>query len=151
MEQKASWINHCGNHSYATVAGSILYSTAFVTSTLPGIEANCSSTLPTSLYLASRPAWFDTSYGCVTWPPIDPLASTKVNKIPAQLCYENGPKTGGDFAPSTCYGTGVTPTPTPTPAATPHPADSNADYKMTANEVTTYDMGRSKINFNLLY
>jgi hypothetical protein len=33
---------------------------------------------------------------------------------------------------------GTTPTPTPTPVSTPHPADTNADYKITVNEATTY-------------
>jgi len=57
-------------------------------------------TLPSSLYLAAKPSWF----GSVPWPPIDPAASTKVNKIPAQLCYESGPKSGGSFDPVACYG-----------------------------------------------
>jgi hypothetical protein len=62
-----------------------------------------SQTLPASLYRASKPAWFVTAYGDVVWPPIDPGAVVKVNKIPAQLCYENGPMTGGAFNPSECY------------------------------------------------
>jgi hypothetical protein len=59
--------------------------------------------LPDSLYLSSKPNWFTVS-GAV-WPPIDPSASTKVNKIPAQICYENGPKIGRAFNPSSCYST----------------------------------------------
>jgi hypothetical protein len=58
-------------------------------------------TLPTSLYLPSKPAWFGGT-GAI-WPPIDPSASTKVNKIPAQLCYESGPNTGAAFNPAACY------------------------------------------------
>jgi hypothetical protein len=58
-------------------------------------------TLPASLYLSSKPSWFTPS-GAV-WPPIDPVASTKVNKTPAQICYENGPKIGRAFNPSSCY------------------------------------------------
>jgi hypothetical protein len=58
--------------------------------------------LPVSLYLSSAPSWFLASG--VAWPPIDPAASTKVNKIPAQLCYESGPKSGGAFNPGPCYG-----------------------------------------------
>jgi hypothetical protein len=57
--------------------------------------------LPTSLYLSAMPSWF-TASGAV-WPPIDPSASTKVNKIPAQVCYESGPKSGGAFSPTACY------------------------------------------------
>jgi len=59
--------------------------------------------LPDSLYLSAKPNWF-TGSGAV-WPPIDASASTKVNKIPAQVCYENGPKIGGAFNPSNCYST----------------------------------------------
>jgi hypothetical protein len=60
-------------------------------------------TLPASLYRTAKPAWFVTSYGDVAWPPVDPAAATKVNKIPAQLCYENGPMIGGVYNPSACY------------------------------------------------
>jgi len=63
-----------------------------------------------SLYLSARPSWF-TASGAV-WPPIDPSSSTKVNKIPAQICYENGPKIGGVFKPSSCYGGMPPPPPT---------------------------------------
>jgi hypothetical protein len=61
--------------------------------------------LPSSLYLSAKPSWFTPS-GAV-WPPIDPSASTKVNKIPAQICYENGPKLGKAFNPSSCYNSSV--------------------------------------------
>jgi hypothetical protein len=57
--------------------------------------------LPNSLYLSGKPSWFAAT--SAVWPPIDPSASTKVNKIPAQLCYENGPKTRAPFNPSSCY------------------------------------------------
>jgi hypothetical protein len=58
-------------------------------------------TLPASLYLSSAPSWL--AAGGVVWPPIDPNATTKVNRIPAQVCYENGPKSGGVFNPAACY------------------------------------------------
>lgn len=74
-------------------------------------------TLPNSLYLSARPNWFTLS-GAV-WPPIDPSASTKVNKIPAQICYENGPKIGNPFNPSSCYGS-VAPQPPTGLAAVVH-------------------------------
>jgi hypothetical protein len=60
-------------------------------------------TLASSLYLGGKPKWFTPS-GAV-WPPMDPSAGTKVNKIPAQICYENGPKTSAPFDPSSCYDT----------------------------------------------
>lgn len=56
--------------------------------------------LPNSLYLSAKPNWFRS----VPWPAIDPAAFTKVNKIPAQLCYESGPKNSGAFDPAACYG-----------------------------------------------
>jgi chitodextrinase len=57
--------------------------------------------LPTSLYLSATPSWF--THSSAVWPPIDTGATTKVNKLPAQICYENGPKTGAAFNPSACY------------------------------------------------
>jgi hypothetical protein len=58
-------------------------------------------TMPTSLYLSAKPIWFIPSGAA--WPSVDPVASTKVNKTPAQICYESGPKSGGAFTPSSCY------------------------------------------------
>lgn len=65
-----------------------------------------SQVLPNSLYLSSKPSWF----GSAAWPSVDPAASVKVNKIPAQLCYEQGPKSSRAFDPKLCYGSqGTTP------------------------------------------
>jgi hypothetical protein len=58
-------------------------------------------TLPNSLYLSGKPSWFIPT--SAVWPPVDPAASTKVNKIPAQLCYESGVAVGKAFTPSSCY------------------------------------------------
>jgi hypothetical protein len=58
-------------------------------------------TLPASLYLSAKPAWFTAANAA--WPPIDPIASTKVSKIPAQICFEAGPNTGAPFKPLSCY------------------------------------------------
>jgi len=60
-------------------------------------------TLPNSLYLAAKPAWFSASGAA--WPPIDPASTAKANKLPAQLCFESGPNAGGTFRPSACYAT----------------------------------------------
>ena len=68
-----------------------------------------SQTLPSSLYLSAAPSWFS-AMGAV-WPPVDPAAATKVNKIPAELCYQSGPLTGAAFNPATCYGAVVRPQP----------------------------------------
>ena len=58
-----------------------------------------SQSLPSSLYLSAKPAWF----GSVAWPPIGPdvvggnLAGLggHVYKIPAQVCFES--VMGGSF------------------------------------------------------
>ena len=67
--------------------------------------------LPASLYLATRPVWFSSRFGPVTWPPIGPDvtggqgARGFVYKIPAQLCYENTPAADGilNFNANNCY------------------------------------------------
>ncbi|MBI5481761.1 MAG: hypothetical protein HY906_23095 [Deltaproteobacteria bacterium] len=56
-------------------------------------------TLPTSLYLADRPAW----WGTMPWPAIGPDVAGLSHPIPAQVCYENGPKLGLPFDPVSCY------------------------------------------------
>ena len=65
--------------------------------------------LPNSLYLSAKPGWFTVSG--VIWPPIDPIAGVKINKIPAQICYENGPMGGKAFDPASCYSAGTRPQP----------------------------------------
>jgi PKD repeat protein len=51
-------------------------------------------TLPDSLYLSSKPDWF----GVLAWPPFIPDRSdfdpSNLNKIPAQVRFENGPLLG---------------------------------------------------------
>lgn len=42
-------------------------------------------TIPNSLYLSSKPSWFES----LTWPPIDPSVPS-VGTIPAKYFYENG-------------------------------------------------------------
>ena len=76
-------------------------------------------TLPNSFYLTSKPSWFSTPFGTVTWPPIGPdvvggqLLNGFVFKIPAQLCYENTSQTSGvlNFNANNCYPNGSTPSP----------------------------------------
>jgi hypothetical protein len=50
--------------------------------------------IPDSLYLSSKPAWF----GILQWPPFTPdrqgFDPNSLNKIPAQVRYENGPMLG---------------------------------------------------------
>jgi hypothetical protein len=75
-----------------------------------------SQTLPASLYLPGRPAWF----GSVPWPAIGPDVTGgqdptgRAYKIPAHVCFDATPKTNGilNFNSTTCYGAGGTPPPT---------------------------------------
>jgi hypothetical protein len=87
----------------------------FLASEVPsaiGTYANgvpASQNLPVSFYLNSKPAW----WGTVPWPAIGPDVTSgnvanlggHVNKIPAQVCYENTSKTNGimNFNANTCY------------------------------------------------
>jgi len=72
------------------------------------------ATLPASLVFSSAPSYFKAT-GAV-WPPIDPAASTKVNAIPAEICYDSSAikSQGGGFDPTACY-TGTTTATTPLP------------------------------------
>jgi hypothetical protein len=72
-----------------------------------------SQTMPNSLVFSAAPSYFAAT-GAV-WPPINTAASTIVNPIPAQICYNSGPinSLGGGFNPAACYsGSGA-----PQPAA----------------------------------
>ncbi|MGC2580768.1 MAG: hypothetical protein WA399_01615, partial [Acidobacteriaceae bacterium] len=71
-------------------------------------------TLPNSLVFSSAPAYFAAT-GAV-WPPINPAASTVVNPIPAQICYNEGAANsqGGGFDPTACY-SGTTTATSPQP------------------------------------
>lgn len=68
-----------------------------------------SETLPNSLVFSTAPAYFAAT--AATWPPIDTATGTKVNQIPAQICYNSGAanSSGGGFNPAACYGSsGIT-------------------------------------------
>jgi PKD repeat protein len=60
-------------------------------------------TIPDSLYLTSKPSWF----GVLAWPPFTPERSgfnpANVNKIPAQVRFENGPAVGLPYIPARGY------------------------------------------------
>jgi hypothetical protein len=69
--------------------------------------------IPTSMYKSSRPTWYPS---VAVWPPVDPNATTVVNKIPARLCYEaQNLGNGGTFDP-TFYGGASVSTGPPAPA-----------------------------------
>jgi hypothetical protein len=102
--------------NYDTVNGTSRFVAAEVPSGIPQFAnpVPSSQTLPPSLYLSSKPAFF----GSVPWPPIGPDVTTgsetggHAHRIPARLCYDNTPKTSGilNFNASVCYGnSGATP------------------------------------------
>jgi hypothetical protein len=75
-----------------------------------------SQRMPMSLFRSSAPAEF--SVPGASWPPVDPMAVTKVTKIPAQLCYETQSLArGGTFNPAFYAQATATRTPTPKPAS----------------------------------
>lgn len=59
--------------------------------------------LPDSLYLSAKPDWF----GVLTWPPFTPdrpdFDPNNLNKIPAQVRFENGPLLGLSYSPVRGY------------------------------------------------
>lgn len=59
--------------------------------------------IPDSLYLTSKPDWF----GILTWPPFTPerqgFNPDNLNKIPAQIRFENGPGMGFPYSPVRGY------------------------------------------------
>jgi hypothetical protein len=46
-------------------------------------------TLPNSLYLTHKPAFFDAGSG-YTWPWVDPVGATKLYVLPAKARYDAG-------------------------------------------------------------
>jgi hypothetical protein len=71
----------------------------FVPTGIPASEA-LTTTLPQSLYLATKPAWF----GTLVWPPFDPTApNVSYDAIPAGYRYVHGvdpPAASGPQAPT---------------------------------------------------
>ena len=66
-----------------------------------GVAVPTTQVLPASLYYSSKPSWWPTD---VAWPPIGPDVSGYINKIPAQVCFENhNLASGGTFNASACY------------------------------------------------
>lgn len=76
-----------GNFDYAT------NSTHFDPSEVPSdVPVPSDHTLPSSLFLTTKPQWFSTYFGTVPFPPIGPDLSPMVSDIPAKLCYDNTAK-----------------------------------------------------------
>ena len=73
--------------------------------------AGYDQTLPDSLYLTSKPAFF----GNNTWPWVDATGATKLHTLPARARYDAG--TPNVIVPTPA----PSPTPTPSPSPTPSP------------------------------
>jgi hypothetical protein len=61
----------------------------YVTNTVKWESALTDHTLPNSLYLAQKPAFFDAGSG-YTWPWVDPVGATKLYALPAKARYDAG-------------------------------------------------------------
>lgn len=78
----------------------------------PGIADR---TLPASLYLAGKPAW----WGDLPWPAIGPDLTPMVGKIPAQVRYEAALSPQPTAQPTRTSPTGIPSDPTGEPSGTP--------------------------------
>jgi hypothetical protein len=61
----------------------------YVTNTVKWDPAISNHTLPNSLYLTQKPAFFDAGSG-YTWPWVDPVGATKLYVLPAKARYDAG-------------------------------------------------------------
>jgi hypothetical protein len=61
----------------------------YVTNTVKWDPAITNHTLPNSLYLTHKPAFFDAGIG-YTWPWVDPVEATKLHVLPAKARYDAG-------------------------------------------------------------
>jgi len=110
--------------NYDTVTANTRWDSSEVPTALPQFANPVPATqsLPASMYLAGRPSWF----GATAWPAIGPDVTGgnvsgyagHANKIPARVCYENTPSSGGilNFNAAACYGGGGRSTTPPAPA-----------------------------------
>jgi hypothetical protein len=61
----------------------------YVTNTVKWDPSIATRTLPRSLYLTQRPAFFDAGRG-YAWPWVDPVGATKLHTLPAKARYDAG-------------------------------------------------------------
>ena len=61
----------------------------YLTNTVKWDPAVTDHTLPNSLYLTKKPAFFGAGTG-YTWPWVDPLGNKKVYMLPAKVRYDSG-------------------------------------------------------------
>jgi hypothetical protein len=88
---KLGWDNNNYKMIDAHVAATTLRHGNFdyVTSTVKWDPAIANHTLPNSLYLHRKPAFFDAGRGYV-WPWVDPAGETKLHLLPAKARYDAG-------------------------------------------------------------
>ena len=104
--------------NFDCVSNSVIWSTNIPSGSSPALSYLTQRVLPNSLVFSLAPTYFAATGA--RWPAIDTAATTKVNPIPAQICYENGPQTGGAFNPIACYGVVTPPQPPTNLQAIPH-------------------------------
>ena len=61
----------------------------YVTNSVKWDPSIATQTLPSSLYLSGKPAFFDAGRG-YTWPWVDPTGATKLYTLPAKARFDNG-------------------------------------------------------------
>ena len=61
----------------------------YVTNSVKWDPSIATQTLPSSLYLSGKPAFFDAGRG-YTWPWVDPTGATKLYALPAKARFDNG-------------------------------------------------------------
>jgi hypothetical protein len=96
-------------------------------------QRDTTATLPSSLYLSSKPAFF----GACVWPWVTPEGTTKTYTLPAKARHDG---TACGTPPTPTPSPTATPSPTPTPTATPTPTPSPAPvvtWTCTTPRVTT--------------
>lgn len=96
------------------VSNSVVWSSNIPSGSAPASSYLPSRALPNSLVFSAAPSYFAAT--SAVWPPINTAASTMVNQIPAQICYNAGPvnSLGGGFNPTSCYSSSVPPPQPPT-------------------------------------
>jgi hypothetical protein len=102
--------------NYDTVSGTARFLASEIPVSLTPYGANpvpSDTTLPASLYLSAKPAW----WGAVPWPAIGPDVTGgpgpggHAYRIPAHVCYDNTSRTNGilNFNAAHCYASGTAP------------------------------------------
>jgi hypothetical protein len=75
-------------------------------------DGGSNHTLASSMYYTAKPGFLST----YPWPLEGPEGNPTTNANAAETCYLQGPATGANFNPATCYSSTTTPPPTKPPA-----------------------------------